>query len=90
MSKTVLYFTATWCGPCQQIKPTYKKCVESYKNISFHMIDVDDEQNKNLLDTYSIQSMPTFIFLHGNRVTGQMNGADANRLIVLCNNLATA
>jgi thiol-disulfide isomerase/thioredoxin len=90
MSKTVLYFTASWCGPCQQIKPIYKKCLETHQNISFHMIDVDDSKNKTLLDTYGIESMPTFIFLHNNRIVGKINGADSNKLIVHCNNLATA
>ena len=56
--KQILYFTATWCGPCKNFKPI----MESISNsIPVQFIDVD--QNPILSAQYSIRSIPTLVFL---------------------------
>ena len=41
------YFTASWCGPCQQIKPIYEAMAahEDNQGISFAKIDVDEARD---------------------------------------------
>ena len=56
--KQILYFSATWCGPCKNFKPI----MESISNsIPVQFIDVD--QNPILSAQYSIKSIPTLVFL---------------------------
>jgi thioredoxin len=56
--KQILYFSATWCGPCKNFKPI----MESVSNsIPVQFIDVD--QNPTLSAQYNIRSIPTLVFL---------------------------
>lgn len=59
---SVLDFTATWCGPCQQLKPIYKQAAEKYAGkVQFYSIDVD--ANAKLAEKYRIKSVPTIIVI---------------------------
>lgn len=83
-TKTVYYFTAKWCGPCQRIKPTYKEYQDTFskKNIKFVTIDVDDtdEQSTSLISQYQISSMPTFVFVYNDLEKFRFSGASADKL----------
>jgi thiol:disulfide interchange protein len=38
----VVDFTATWCGPCQRIKPAFKSIAASNTDCVFIAVDVDE------------------------------------------------
>jgi thiol-disulfide isomerase/thioredoxin len=40
----VVDFSATWCGPCQQIGPLFEKLSLQYPAVKFVKIDVDECQ----------------------------------------------
>ena len=80
---SLLYFTASWCGPCQKIKPFLKELSESLKksgeyNIEFYMIDID--KNEEFSDKCNIRSVPTFFIMNGKDLLGNLNGADKTKL----------
>ena len=57
----VLYFTATWCGPCKMIWPVVQELSNKYKDsILFVKIDVDEFED--LCTECDVNSMPTFQF----------------------------
>ena len=52
-------FYAQWCGPCKAISPKLHKLSETYTNITFVKVDVDELQT--LSEKYKITSLPTFL-----------------------------
>tara|TARA_R100001443_G_C3339004_1_gene174068 strand:- start:782 stop:1027 length:246 start_codon:yes stop_codon:yes gene_type:complete len=67
--KTVKYFSATWCGPCQTFKPIMNEIANEGHSVQF--IDID--QQGNLAQQYNVRSVPTIVF--------EQNGTEVNRLI---------
>lgn len=70
----VIDFFATWCGPCKKIAPAFEKLAEVYPTIAFFKVDVDESQE--LVDQFSIQAMPTFVFMKDGVVVKRIEGAD--------------
>ena len=71
---TVLYFTATWCGPCKAIASTVQAYADKYPNINFYKIDVDELEE---LTMYSgVNCMPTFQLYKNGENVQTLEGAD--------------
>lgn len=72
--RVVIDFSASWCGPCQRVAPVYAELAEKFPSITFLKVDVDDAED--LSESYSIQSLPTFVFLNNGVVYHRIEGAD--------------
>lgn len=70
--KTIYYFTADWCSPCKKTKPIVADLMREQTQAGFQIIDADSEID--LIKTFDIKSIPTFILFHDGieqkRVTG--------------------
>ena len=79
----LFYFTASWCGPCQKIKPMLVKLDEGLDDskIKFFMIDIDE--NDEIAEKFKIRGVPTFYLLHNNRELGHFTGADITKVHAL-------
>lgn len=67
----VLYFTATWCGPCKVFKPVVEQ-VSAETGVSINYVDVD--QQRDLASQYSISSVPTIIVENNGSVVYRNSG----------------
>ncbi|KAF4111300.1 thioredoxin [Onychostoma macrolepis] len=76
----VVDFTATWCGPCQNIAPIFKTLSEKQDNgnVVFLKVDVDDAQD---VATYcDIKCMPTFHFYKNGMKIDEFAGSNHTKL----------
>jgi len=84
----VLYFTASWCGPCKSIYPLFDELSKRYSNIAFYKIDIDECEE--FVSKFNIESVPTFYFYKkNNEYFNICKGADtillSNRIYSLNN-----
>ena len=54
-SVEVIFFNASWCSPCQQMKPGVDKLVES--GYPIEMVDI--EENPTLAENAEVRGVPT-------------------------------
>ncbi|KAH9254568.1 hypothetical protein BASA81_007316 [Batrachochytrium salamandrivorans] len=77
--KLILDFTASWCGPCQTIKPVFAKLSEENTGVCFVTIDVD--QFEDLAERFGVKAMPTFVGVErGGKEVGRVLGAQEGEL----------
>lgn len=80
-SRGVIYdFTATWCGPCQQMAPI----VENLQRQGLPIRKVDIDQQKEFANRFQIESIPTFVLVidgkEADRRTGAITDADLRQM----------
>lgn len=59
-SARLLFFTAPWCGPCQDMKPVVERLVRKYK---VQMVLVDFDQSPGVVREFTVESLPTMVLL---------------------------
>lgn len=74
----LFYFTASWCNPCQKIKPMIEKLSDGLEKNKIEIYLVDINENDELQDKLEINSVPTFFILHENTIINKYSGSDIN------------
>ncbi|GAA0176081.1 hypothetical protein LIER_29138 [Lithospermum erythrorhizon] len=74
----ILYFTATWCGPCRFISPVYTSLASKYPKVVFLKTDIDE--GKDVAAKWNVSSVPAFFFIKNHKVVDKVIGADKNSL----------
>ncbi|ETV79670.1 hypothetical protein H257_06922 [Aphanomyces astaci] len=70
----VVDFTATWCGPCQGIKPRVHDLAREEPSVVFFEIDVDESDSCS--GELGISAMPTFHLYKDSAKVGELVGAN--------------
>jgi thioredoxin 1 len=52
-------FSASWCGPCKTLAPTFNEIKNSYTGVTFTEYDIDD--SSDIASQHGIRSVPTVI-----------------------------
>ena len=68
----ILYFTASWCGPCKMMASTVTEAIGGGMNIT--KIDVDEDQDMSI--KYNVRSVPTMVLVN-------QNNEEMNRVVGL-------
>ena len=67
--KKILYFNASWCGPCRNLKPTIE-LLSTQLNIQ----SVNIDENQQLAQEYGIRSIPALVFEKDGRIVEKKMG----------------
>lgn len=75
--KQILYFSATWCGPCKMLGPI----MESLSGqINYKKVNVDNEQDLSI--KYGVRNVPTLVLLENGEVVGKLSGLQQKQQIL--------
>jgi thioredoxin len=69
----ILKFEADWCGPCQQMKPIFKKVSKNLaSSASFRSINIDDQPD--VAEAYGVSRIPTIVAIKDGKVIARSTG----------------
>ncbi|GAA0153649.1 oxidoreductase [Lithospermum erythrorhizon] len=69
----VVYFTASWCGPCRLMEPVINNFSNQYTSVEFIKIDVDELMG--VAEAFVVRAMPTFLLIKRGDVLDRVVGA---------------
>lgn len=87
---TLIQLSATWCGPCKNIKKELSSDGEwLYKydgKLKWIIIDIDKmSEDVTLSKIFTVKSIPTFFLLKNKKTIDKLTGANKNELIKFLN-----
>ena len=73
-----------WCAACRKMKPVVDKLAEACdgKGVSVERVDYENPQNEELMHSYEVEGLPTFLFIdeHGIEVDRQVGAVSEDKL----------
>jgi thioredoxin 1 len=73
MKTEVIDFWATWCGPCKLMNPIIDEVEKENPDLIITRIDIDSD--KDMVEQYNIQSVPTYVILKDGKEIDRIIGA---------------
>ena len=74
---TVVYFTATWCGPCRFVRT--EELEGTLKSVQWLKCDVD--QNNYTPGYCEIRSIPTFLVIKNKKIMGKFSSTSTETIL---------
>ena len=66
-------FSAAWCGPCKQLKPTVEELAGEYEG-RIDMVHIDVDEARQTAATYGVMGVPTLMFFKDGEVADKVTG----------------
>lgn len=70
---SLLYFSASWCGPCKSMSPIVEG-ISSIMSNRFSTIKVDIDNTPTIAADYGVRSVPTMMLVKHNEIIDQRIG----------------
>jgi len=75
---SLINFWAPWAAPCAQMNEVVRELARKYERLL--VLQVEAEEQEDIAETFSVESVPSFIVLRGHTLLGRITGADAASL----------
>ena len=72
----VVDFSATWCGPCKQLKPIVEELAATYEG-RVKIAHVDVEEARQHAMKFGVMSVPTVLYMKGGQVRDSQIGVSS-------------
>jgi disease resistance protein RPM1 len=76
----VVHFSAGWCRASRKITPVFADLAKKFQNVVFLKVDVDVDEMETVAKEFSVEGVPTFLFMKGGSVKDRVVGADKEEL----------
>jgi thioredoxin 1 len=71
--KTLVLFSAEWCGPCKVLKPNMES-VEGELKDSYNFVKADISENEENTKRFGIKNIPTCILIQEDKEIARFSG----------------
>lgn len=78
--KTLVLFSADWCGPCKIIKPTLEKMEEELSE-KLVIVKADVGEAEDSAKKFNIRNIPTCVLIEGDKEIARFSGVKNNEQI---------
>jgi thioredoxin 1 len=78
---SLLFFSASWCGPCQSMSPIVEE-VAGLMNKRVSIIKLDVDTCSNYANEYGIRSVPTLFLVKNDEIIAQHVGGIAKSQLI--------
>ncbi|CAN6290468.1 unnamed protein product [Urochloa humidicola] len=72
----VVHFSAGWCRASRKISPVFADLAKKFRNVVFLEVNVDVYEMESVLTAFSVNGVPTFVFMKWGYVKDRVIGAD--------------
>lgn len=76
--KTIVQYSAGWCGNCRVIKPKFKRIANEHEDVAFVLVDAEEFPNSRQLA--DVSNLPTFAAFDGENFIKQIQTNKADKL----------
>ncbi len=77
----IVDFWAPWCGPCKMISPMLAEIGEEYSD-KVRVVKVNIDENPDVVERYSVQSIPTLKIFTAGREVKQISGGKSKSMLL--------
>ncbi len=70
----LVYFWATWCGPCRLVSPSINAVAETYRD-RLKVVKLEVDPNPESVAKYQVEGVPALRLFKDNQVIASFEGA---------------
>lgn len=80
MKKTIVMYSAPWCGPCKQMKALLEKTDTTGYELKY--VNIETEEGSLLAEEMVVRNVPTFILYENKSIVARQVGSSTFKELI--------